>query len=99
MIPAFPPHLVKRATSSEFEVEPFEVELATFEEFFPVVKRSFILKKEKNSLSDLSHNARGFLGSRFFRVQLFQGPGVSGFRFFWVQHYLDPGFSGSRTGF
>ena len=32
------------------------MELAAFQEFFPVVKRSYI-KKEKNSLSDLFHDA------------------------------------------
>ena len=42
VIPAFPPYLVKRFTWSGFEVEPFEVELATFQEFFPVLKRSFL---------------------------------------------------------
>ena len=36
------------------------------------------------------------LESRFFRVQVFQGPGFSGSRFFWVQVFLGPGFSGSR---
>ena len=41
MIPAFPPYVVKIATLSGFEVGPFEVELAAFQEFFPVVKMSF----------------------------------------------------------
>ena len=35
-----------------------------------------------------------FSGSRFFRVQVFQGPGCSGFRFF-----VGPGFSGLGPGF
>ena len=47
--PGFPPDLSKRATWSGFEVEPFEVELAIFQEFFPVVKK-------KKSLPDLSHD-------------------------------------------
>ena len=37
-----------------------------------------------------------FLGSRIFRVQVFQGPGFSGSRFFMVQVFHGPGFSGSR---
>ena len=37
-----------------------------------------------------------FLGSRLFRVQVFQGPDFSGSRFFRVQVFLDPGFSRSR---
>ena len=39
-------------------MEPFEVELVAFKYFFPVVKSSFTLKKEKHSLSDLSHDVR-----------------------------------------
>ena len=37
-----------------------------------------------------------FSGSRFFSVQVFQGPGLSGFKFLWVQVFAGPGFSGSR---
>ena len=37
-----------------------------------------------------------FSESRFFRIQVFLGPGFSGSRFFWVQVFLCPGFSGSR---
>ena len=37
-----------------------------------------------------------FTGSRFFRVQVFQGPGFSGSRFFKAQVFQDPGFSGSK---
>ena len=38
-----------------------------------------------------------FSGFRFFRVQIFQGPGFSGSRFFWVQVFQGPGpRSGSR---
>ena len=37
-----------------------------------------------------------FSRSRFFRVQVFQGPDFSGSRFFRVQVFLDPGFSRSR---
>ena len=58
MIPGFPPYPVKRATWSGFEAELFEVKLAAFQEFFPVVKKVCYIKKEKNSLSDLSRNAR-----------------------------------------
>ena len=36
-----------------------------------------------------------FLGSRFFRVQVFQGPSFSRSIFFRVQVFLDPDFSGS----
>ena len=38
-----------------------------------------------------------FSGSRFFRVQVFQGLGFSGSRFFRVQVFLGPGFS--RSGY
>ena len=38
-----------------------------------------------------------FSGSRFFRVQVFQGPGFSGPRFFRVQVFQGPGFSGSGS--
>ena len=34
------------------------MKLAVFQEFFPVVKRPFTLKKKKSSLSDLSHDVR-----------------------------------------
>ena len=37
-----------------------------------------------------------FSRSRFFRVQLFQGPGFSGTRFFRVQVFQGLGFSGSK---
>ena len=43
------------------------MELAAFQEFFPVVKKVCYIKKEKNSLSDLSHNARkSFSGNESF---------------------------------
>ena len=38
-----------------------------------------------------------FSQSRFFRVQVFQGPGFSESRFFWVQVFQSPGFSGSGS--
>ena len=38
-----------------------------------------------------------FSESRFFRVQVFQGPGFSESRFFWVQVFQGPGFSGSGS--
>ena len=38
-----------------------------------------------------------FLGSRLFRVQVFQGPDFSGSRFFRVQVFQGPDFSGSRS--
>ena len=38
-----------------------------------------------------------FTGSRFFRVQVFQGPGFSRSRFSWVQVFHGPGFSGSGS--
>ena len=41
VIPAFPLYLAK----SGFEVELFKVELAAFQEFFPVFQRSFIQKR------------------------------------------------------
>ena len=48
MIPAFPPYLVRRATLGEFKAEPFEVELAAFQEIFPVGgQKVFYIKKEK----------------------------------------------------
>ena len=55
MIPAFPPDLVKRDTL--FEVEPFEVELA-FSRIVSGGQEVFYTEKEKNSLSDLSHDVR-----------------------------------------
>ena len=56
MIPAFPLYFAKGATGSGFEVEPFEVELAVFQEFFPLVKG--LLRKNEKILSDLSHDVR-----------------------------------------
>ena len=38
-----------------------------------------------------------FSGSRFFRVQVFHGPGFSESRFFRVHVFLGPGFSGSGS--
>ena len=62
MIPAFPPYLVRRATLGEFKVEPFEVELAAFQEIFPVGgQKVFYIKKEKNS--DLSYDVRRFFSA------------------------------------
>ena len=39
-----------------------------------------------------------FSRSRFFRVQVFQGPGFSGSRFFRVQVFQGPGFYGPGPG-
>ena len=57
-----------------------------------------VFVKHNSLKSDIFFNPifiLGFSGSRFFRVQLFQGTGFSGSRFFRVQIFQGPG-PGSR---
>ena len=70
VIPANPPYLVKTVIWSGFEMEPFKVEL--FEVFFSGGQKFFFIKKEKNYLSDLSHDVRKpFSANETFNAELF----------------------------
>ena len=50
-------------------MELFEVELAAFQENLPGGQNVFYIKKEKNSLSDPSHNAKkSFLANEAYHI-------------------------------
>ena len=79
-------------------ISRFSVSLKSLNNYF---FRRFAYKSILNRFWSSNHFSTSscflrFLGSRIFRVQVFQGPGFSGSRFFMVQVFHGPGFSGSR---